>query len=144
MPNVTKPHIENIMNMDGDGYCDYWVVVESIGEIIIWEYLEVKIDYKFFLTRCTLQKKIPELHRNKNGWQNQIWDTSLQYYTIKLLLCRNMKTNPSSEITCLGLISNHFVHVFFWPRCPIPPSTPQLKTYKRSDTWALDDHFVAR
>ncbi|KEH27120.1 hypothetical protein MTR_6g086765 [Medicago truncatula] len=34
---------------------------------------------------------------------------------------------PSARIMCL----NHFVHVFLRPGCPIPPTTPQWKKYKK-------------
>jgi hypothetical protein len=44
--------------------------------------------------------------------------------------------NPSSRIMCLGLILNHFVHVFLRPGCPIPPTTPQWKSYRRPETQA--------
>ena len=30
------------------------------------------------------------------------------------------------------------------PGCPIPPTTPQWKTYKSTKIQALEDHFVAR
>jgi len=52
--------------------------------------------------------------------------------------------NPSSRIMCLGLIPNHFVHVFLRHGCPIPPTTPQWKSYRKPETQAWEDHFVAR
>jgi len=31
MSDVMKPYIEKIVNVDGDGYCGYRVVAESLG-----------------------------------------------------------------------------------------------------------------
>jgi len=31
MSNVMKPYIEKIVNVDGDGYCGYRIVVESLS-----------------------------------------------------------------------------------------------------------------
>jgi len=53
-------------------------------------------------------------------------------------------TNPSAWIMCLGLIPNHFVHVFLRPGCPISPTTSQWKKIQKARVSSLEDHFVAR
>ena len=82
MPNVMKPYIEKIVNVDGDGYCGYRVVAENLGLgsdsyglvrlALIKELTGKRNDYlgifggedrlKFLMTHCTLQRKRPQLH----------------------------------------------------------------------------------
>jgi len=179
MPNVMKPYIEKIVNVDGDGYCGYRVVVENLGLgfdsyglvrlALIKELTWKRNDYLgIFGGEDRLKFLIDSLYPPKEKTSiapEEKWLTvpdmghviATLYNKVVVVLkhgnnfsetCFPLRgrppTNPSTRIMCLGLIPKHFVHVFLRPGCPIPPTTPQWKKYKKPESQAWEDHFVAR
>jgi len=49
------------------------------------------------------------------------------------------KTTP---IMCLGLILNHFVHIFLKDACPLPPSSTEWHNHKNEEALTWEDEYL--
>ncbi|KEH38088.1 hypothetical protein MTR_2g461120 [Medicago truncatula] len=179
MPNVMKPYIENIVNVDGDTYCVYQVVAENHGLgsdsyglvrlALIKELTRKRNDYLgIFVGEDRLKFLTDSLYPPKEKTSIVLVEKWLRiqdmghviatlYNKVVVVLkhgnnfsetcfplCARPPTNPSARIMCIGLIPNHFLHVFLRPGCPIPPTTLKWKNYKRPESQPWEDQFVAR
>jgi len=52
--------------------------------------------------------------------------------------------NPHAHIMCLGLIIDHFLHVYMKEGCPIPPSCTKWKNHKIREVEKWEFAFLDR